>query len=584
MTLMRLMLFILSNLGWIGMLQHRIKIHRSFLPCLLLAIHSSLLLAGGLLNLLLETAAILWVIGTVAILYYTVKEKGKNWETYLNTEYLFLFLLSVLFLFYLRGKVFTHYDNFSHWAVAVRALLNSNRLPNFETPHITFQEYPLGSSIYIYYFSRIVGDTESLQMFSQVYMMLTCMLPIMKNSEKHPWLILIMMFFAANFFFAYNVQVTELLVDTLLPLVGMYALLLIDEYKTHIREGCLPITFVLIWLIQIKASALFFVLLASIAYLFIAKKNRQLQPAVVSLVAVFLSLLLWKRHCSYVFPAEIVSKHSISLAGWQMSLESKSMEDIKHIILSLGEYAISWPDFWGLMAMLAVMGLGCFLLSKNHLQKYGMLAAVSFILYAGWQIGLLFTYVFSMPRGEAFSLSSINRYEKTIIVAISYLLWTALIRFLSTRDKLSVPSVIAALLISLASFGLLRLSGSPLTAVSYVPYRIGRYNGLEARTWIERMKEEYHLPAQGKIALLIEDWDSEYFYFLGCYIFPEAQGMTQITKATWQDLEEISDHYLLIHDPENEEIQKWVLQHDPNQAGNELIIPEYTEAMHSGAE
>ena len=41
---------------------------------------------------------------------------------------------------------FVHYDNFSHWAVVVKYMLATNRIPDAASAIIDFKSYPLGSS------------------------------------------------------------------------------------------------------------------------------------------------------------------------------------------------------------------------------------------------------------------------------------------------------------------------------------------------------------------------------------------------------------------------------------------------------
>ena len=83
-----------------------------------------------------------------------------------------------IMLVYVKGKVFGGYDNFFLWGIVVESMLNTNRFPNFEDAIIEFQEYPLESSSYIYFVAKLVSTNESIWMFAQIYMMLSCILPI----------------------------------------------------------------------------------------------------------------------------------------------------------------------------------------------------------------------------------------------------------------------------------------------------------------------------------------------------------------------------------------------------------------------
>ena len=102
--------------------------------------------------------------------------------------------------------------------------------------------------------------------------------------------------------------------------------------------------------------------------------------------------------------------------------------------------------------------------------------------------------------------------------------------------------------------------GDVHNVLDYQPYRIGEYDCLEARTWMERLKKDYHIPDQPGdgtfYALLIEGWDSDFFYYLGTYVF-SGTDISVLENANAESLEKIAAQYVLIHDRSNPEIQKW---------------------------
>ena len=116
----RLLLLGLSTIGTWEIVRHRIRIHAGFLPSVAAAFQALLLILAGILNVLAETAVLLWAAGLAGLALYTVTEKGKNLKYYLRPEFLFLGLGMLIVLFCVQGKTFTHYDNFSHWALVVK--------------------------------------------------------------------------------------------------------------------------------------------------------------------------------------------------------------------------------------------------------------------------------------------------------------------------------------------------------------------------------------------------------------------------------------------------------------------------------
>lgn len=134
----------------------------------------------------------------------------------------------------LQGKLFTHYDNFSHWAMVVKAIMRTNRFPNFTDKVIEFQEYPVGSALYIYYFTKLTHKAEYVQMLAQVYMILVSIMPMFAVGKKNKAAAVIIVLFA-NYMLVYNIKPTDMLVDTLLPLVSMSGLLYTIMYCRKVK-------------------------------------------------------------------------------------------------------------------------------------------------------------------------------------------------------------------------------------------------------------------------------------------------------------------------------------------------------------
>ena len=282
MAFIRLVLFCIATLGSFELLRIASKdeINIYFLPSLTIAIQTTILFFAGILNLLPEAAKLLYIVGALG-LAYAICKRGKQYflKVYINIGYIFLLLIMAAMAFYVKGKLFTHYDNFSHWATVVRRMILTNRFPNFHDTIIFFPEYPLGSAVYIYFFVKLIGTSESLQMLAQIYMIVAAVLPLFNFAKKNAFPAFIVMLAFVNFIFVYNTQVTDLLVDTLLPVVGMCGLMFA---AVHCRGGITGTTLAflscyMIQLQQIKNSGIFFAALIIGCVLLYAVKNRKLK-------------------------------------------------------------------------------------------------------------------------------------------------------------------------------------------------------------------------------------------------------------------------------------------------------------------
>ena len=156
-TMLRLFGFILSSLGWWEMIRKRSDVNIYFIPSLTVAVQVVFLFLSGLLNLLREGAAVLFLLGLLFLLVSAFENKRFSvsfLRNYYDPGFLYLGVISVAMGFFLKGRIFTHQDNFSHWALVVKTMLMNNRFPTFMDPLIKYQEYPLGSSAFIYYFAN----------------------------------------------------------------------------------------------------------------------------------------------------------------------------------------------------------------------------------------------------------------------------------------------------------------------------------------------------------------------------------------------------------------------------------------------
>ena len=187
MTLIRMGLFGLSTLGSFELIRRAAnnKVDLFFLPSLTIALQVTILFFSGILNLLPEVSKLIYLAGLVMFAVCLWKNKSLKFvKDYINDGYISSLIILIIMAFSVKGKLFAHYDNFSHWAMVVRHMLEVNHFPNFESSLIQFQEYPLGSSVYIYYFASLISKSESLQMLAQTYMVIAALLPLFSFVQK----------------------------------------------------------------------------------------------------------------------------------------------------------------------------------------------------------------------------------------------------------------------------------------------------------------------------------------------------------------------------------------------------------------
>ena len=565
---LKLLTFFASQLGFWELLRRHGGIDVCFLPSLTVACQTAVLFLAGLLGLLPAGAWLLVGAGLLCLVFAAVRDRGFSFlRNYRHVGYVFLAAVLAVMLVFVRGKVFSRYDNFSHWALVVRRMLETDRYPNYRDALITFQEYPLGSASFVYFLARIVDPAESVQMFAQIYMMTACILPVFFFARRNRIAALLVVLSATNFFFIYNVTVTNLLVDTLLPLAGMCALLYAWCF-CRAGAGTAAILFSAAYsvqLVQIKNAGLFFAALVFVLLLRALRRGR----AAARIAAVLLplaSVVLWHGHCRSAFEQAELSKHAFTVQNLLATFRGKSPSQLLNIGLAMLKFSVTWTDVWVTVAALLLIGAAAYLFVRSEQRAFWKLFALCAALYVLYQAGMLLMYAFSMPLDEALMLAGNTRYTRSILIAVLYIGLAFAIRLLSHIEPKRRASLSAATLLLVGLFfGHMYLTkGGVRTALQY-------RDDPSERLWLENAKTQYAVPDGGSCCILIPGDDAGYAYYLGRYLFQSNEIETLDAENTEQ-LDGIGADYLFVYDRKNSVIQEWIQSRYPEQAGNDVII------------
>ena len=568
-SVIRAVLFLISNLGFWEFYRRQTNIHVTFLPSLTIASQTVILFLAGLLNVLGEMTIILWVTGLILLLIYAIKDRNVFFlKSYIHVGYIFMAVTILLMAFYLRGKIFSHYDDFSHWAMAVKYLLKYDSYPNFKDSLIYFQSYPLGSSTYIYYFTKSIRESEPVMMLAQVYMMTTALMPLFIFADNNKLPSLLTGFCFMVLFFNYNILTTELLVDTLLPIVSMCVLFYIYKYcgAGSRKESFYLAAAYLIQIIQIKNSGIFFVIVCVICLMIQAKSSGSLFKRIVLSAVPFLSLYIWNRHCDYVFIDASSSKHSMNIEYFKAVMNRKTPEEIQQILKVFANYIFRLRDIWMILAVLLMVGLFTFLFFKNELHIWKKLMLISLVMFIFYEIGLAGMYIFSMEGEEAESLAGCLRYTKTILIAIIYLISLFLMNIIGKNETGRWTSAAVFLFSALLIGMVIRGSNSGVRI-----FKEDQGEHYTVRKWMEKSKSDFAVPEEESYCILMNDYDSGFSEFLGRYVFWSSQVETRfITEQS--DFIDLSERYILIYNLENPLVQDWLDENYPAQKENAVIF------------
>ena len=488
----------------------KLKVDVHFIPIISFSSIIILLFFAGILNILFVTT---FLLNSVLLVYLLHIVKTKRWNRdFLTVGFFFTAILLVVFAALFKGTILTAYDDFSHWGLMAREIIQNDQLPNFETPFLMFKSYPPGSALFLYYISKIMGYSEGILFFGQAILLLSGILPffaLVKGNKRFKYTLIII---STLFLFTVNNHLFMLSVDTLLTVLSIgAAVLLVHLYSSNeLYKTPILLTPILSTIMIIKNSGILFVLISLFIYMVLSHKAdtfRQLNKLKsLVLLSPFLISFLWGKHVDMVYANGLTSKHSFSVDNYRNVFGDKSIGDLKMILGGLAERMVnvSARDVKIFLAILVT-----FLLihhykriSKASTTAFSIelkLIALSLALYLVYQVSLGGMYVFSMPTNEALNLAGFRRYNMTII---SYIYGMLLIHILQTPFQTNglYSRFIYGYLIVLVSAFIFTPEINNITR-----FTSNRIQNEEIRSEILAAKGQQYIPANADIFLYYSD-------------------------------------------------------------------------------
>lgn len=518
MLLIKFGLFFLSIIGYILFFRNQFKVKVEFAPAIVCASCSGIMFLAGILNLMPITVAIIFVIG-IALLLQNIKKSINDKRTWIIIC-LWLLVLGY-FAVLLRGAILTHYDNFSHWALVVKCMLMNDRMPNFADKLITFQAYPLGSSLWIYFVCKVIGTTEACYMFAQVIMLISFIFPLTVWINKKNIYLCIIPILYAIYSLSSNVAITNLLVDTLMPLAGVAAFCIIEYERDMPQKTMFETLPLFIFLIQVKNSGIFFIAICIIYWLSVSRqqiiRQRKLlfQYLGIDVITPFFTFVLWKKHVEIVFANGEVSKHAMSISNYR----SVFFEKTNDVIFNIGKKMMSavfdfssWNSTSGIWVMIAITAI--LLIAVIHCAiKRGVTSQFVKAIFGIWGVYFIYMvsvfamYIFSMPLEEAENLASFGRYAASVIIFIYGIANTILLKEWS-NNGMAIIKIMPVLIMLFIVFKL----GSETEPL----YKKMNTEGT-IRKKFQDVVTKYEVEHGKKYVIYITKNDSGYMYYISRY-------------------------------------------------------------------
>lgn len=445
MSVIKFILFLCSLIGYTSYVRTRTSISKYLVYIGIISFQVTFLYVASLLNLLTGAAWLLYILGFTLFLYTSKGSIRHIFEAIINNLHfvsLFMAIYVVLYCLALWNQTLVHYDNFTHWATIVKFLHLENRLPNINDTIISYNNYPIGSSLYLYYITKFVGFNDGILLIGQFIVIAAAQYAIFDTVKDKRRLLPNALIFAGigvmtylNFSIRYN----NLLVDALIAALSVAAVsVLFEMKKENFLGSTVVVTLILNFLVMVKASALFFVICIILAYFVIGikrqlfKESRKLSIYSLLTLLPIISNRIWSFHVKTTFGDSIIKKHEVHSGSITDVLQLQLTADQTKILQTYLDTVFSLKTLTSIQILLIYcLALGLLIFYgikykqwKSNLQIYLVCALVTFLYYAG----NLVMYLTAMPVDEALRVAGFERYILTIILINLFIFIIQLVR------------------------------------------------------------------------------------------------------------------------------------------------------------
>lgn len=451
LLLLRAALLSLSFFGLCATAHSQLKLNRFIAPCFVACSIICVLMFAGMLRVLKYGFYLLYFGGFIGAIAVLAKKLYRREGLSLRWSDRYLIVIGVLLLIYIvwrLGSSYLHeYDDFAHWSIVARHLLKTDAFPDASAASVTFQSYPLGAAVFMYYICRTLGNQEGLWLIAQNLLYILLFMPILAHVRGNRKWILPVLTVLFILLFKHTRPMESLYVDWLLSFFGFGSVAAIMYHRNEPVQALLCALPAAIAVTLFKNSGIFFVIVMSCA-LGIAVSGRKGRRFgwlcfLICTAASIAALLLWNLHVKQVFPSGLNTKHAISLTTYTSRFDSKNLSLILQTFVRMVKRWIR-PDFYQIQGLLFIIigYLSMHLTARSHPElrihlKPALKAFVLILLaYAAWYLMLYMTYIFSMTPREARILAAFDRYNSTGILLMEGLSLIVLIDFFA-RDELA---------------------------------------------------------------------------------------------------------------------------------------------------
>lgn len=421
------LLLVFSCLGYMLFVRKTLSLQWEFIPVFVFSSIACIVFLGGLAGQLYAVSLTVMILGLLAYVGFVVRwlRQGAKLRFSFSIFQVSFMAGSLIFLLMLFQTPLTHYDNFSHWAIALKSMLSTDAFPTSASNLIDFKNYPLGVTSFLYYVCRFAGHAQSTMLFAQGLLIFSCfyaMFGIVSEKKRFLLYAFLGLGLSTLSFFNLTIRITNLLVDFLLPIYALAIFAVVYQYRHEIQRACLVVLPLAGLLTVMKSTGIIFASIGLIflIYTWLTHWSKPFWKNVIAVVGMICGVLIpyfgWSWRMATVFQG-VDNKFDVASSGLQVGKTPEQMQDIITLFLQSSTDLTTRPAtgivIFELVAIAASIFAAVVLKKKWNLWKVLIALDIVLLLYYAGILGL---YLYSMPLDEAIWLAGFERYASSIVV------------------------------------------------------------------------------------------------------------------------------------------------------------------------
>ena len=571
-------LFAFSSLAAV-MTRKRFEEHLPLAVCTVTGGLYGFALLGGLQTGFYAVLVLAVLCAAALPIWLIIKREQQLWKYIATPGCMVYLLIAVWLLISYRGYMYTGWDDFSHWGLAVKNMFIFSQLPsgNAEAT-ISYVDYPPATALFSWFWARLSGAFNEGDTQRALNMMMLCyLLPVLKNQK---WKQTGKTFAVASILFVlplvvYRSAYRSLQVDCLLGCQAMYILYTWFEEK-HDAPVMMNICASLFLMPLVKESGMLIaamVIAVLVADGFICgKQNSQKLLPLALMLPVVLGRASWNGYLQANQVAQVWDKSVFSIRELVSLLTGHGPAYHGRVITKYVKYLCS-AEWWHsgdlfnlshVMWILIAAGLQCWCVKRtgNSVQKKRYQRGFSLLLLEMviYIVVLLVMYLVLFRPDEAENLVSMDRYLASFMLPV--IGWTALTAVRTSEGLSEQSDSCMAFAVMLGLFLVVNPSMIAQDTVIAYEQNTAAYEFRMDELLPEKVVSEVNSTTDR--VYIVACGDSGFQYYLGAYQFTPVPVQSGLWTA-WP-----------VCSREPEWYEKWAIEYSPQEWAQTLLEGGFT--------